>query len=652
MRNFNENIISPAPIVMPSRAVQKPIEQVINDLERVYGADLYRAFEYPDFTSPVQHLTSSNWLKRANTVGINVRTLGDFWTIIPYAMTLPKAQNAIHLLPVFEPGVVSSLYGPCSWNINPEFYSNELAKLFPHQNSVEKQLALVVRLLHLMGKAVGFDVIPHVDRFAEPVLANPSYFEWIQRKNMEIINHDADLHQLIQSKIHNYLQKRDDGLRETEHFDNPVTFFHELPESKRLKIMFGEVTDYEGRLKRRIELVNELYAEGYETLPATMGPPYRGIEVNPDPSAKIVDQDGREWRDYRIIHPEKFSRVFGPLTRFKLYEPIDNNKDWALDFQRPVKPVWEYVCEHYHRVASEFDFDFMRGDMSHVQMRPSGVPSEPDEYYDLLGAVKQKIAIEKPYFGYFAESFLAPPNEMAYGDECDHLEASGADTTLGNLQSEPIGTPAFIQELSQYAKWLNTRKFAPNFTLMTADKDDPRFDKFYLKGNETRYFLGLFIADFPSYMGMGFECRDPHPQAAPNEHYSKLYVFHMSEGPNATKGPYVWGENQNLYRSILRQQVLADTILPIIQHEKTDWLIPPDERGEKFLIVWTQQYDPKYVFAANLNQENTLLDLPFQFPEGNWQLIFSSREDRVEAEVPENEKWSLAPGECLVWEKI
>ena len=109
---------------MPSRAVQKPIEQVINDLERVYGADLYRAFEYPDFTSPVQHLTSSNWLKRANTVGINVRTLGDFWTIIPYAMTLPKAQNAIHLLPVFEPGVVSSLYGPCSWNINPEFYSN------------------------------------------------------------------------------------------------------------------------------------------------------------------------------------------------------------------------------------------------------------------------------------------------------------------------------------------------------------------------------------------------------------------------------------------------------------------------------------------------------------------------------------------------
>ena len=67
--------------------------------------------------------------------------------------------------------------------------------------------------------------------------------------------------------------------------------------------------------------------------------------------------------------------------------------------------------------------------MSHVQMRPEGVPGSIDEHYDLLRAVKRHIQRGVPHFGYFAESFLAPKDVMGYGDEVDHLEASEAEVT-------------------------------------------------------------------------------------------------------------------------------------------------------------------------------------------------------------------------------
>ena len=292
----------------------------------------------------------------------------------------------------------------------------------------------------------------------------------------------------------------------------------------------------------------------------------------------------------------------------------------------------------------------MRGDMSHVQMRPGGTPAQRDGYYDLLGAIKQTVLPEKPYFGYFAESFLAPPGEMAYGDECDHLEASFADSTLGDLQSEPIGTERFVQEFQRYNTLLRTRKFAPNFSIMTADKDDPRFDAYYLNGNETRYFMALFLTDMPSYMGLGFECRDQHPTPAPNEHYTKLYVFQTQDGPKCTHGPFLWGQNQRLFQNLQRQQSLAAEIFPEIKDAKTEWLCPPDPSGVFKVIAWTQVEEPRFVFAVNMSQTDSVAELSIPFPTGNWTLLFSSEHieptsNRHEASI------NLSPGECLVWKK-
>ncbi len=640
----------------PEKALQTEFGELIRHLEIVTGPDLYAAFD-PAVSLPakVPARTGTEWLKTANAVGVNVRTIGNFFNLVRYALTLPAAQNALHILPIWEPGVVASLYGPSSWNLNPEFFSPELAGHFPHLDTVEKQLKVVVNLLHLLGRTVGMDVVPHTDRFSEMVIANPRYFEWLQRRDLQIVRHDAGLHREVQALLLQHLRQAGSAAAGRSIPDTTDAFFEALPEPERIAMLFGEKYDYWGRLSRRKAMVRLLYEHGYETVPATMGPPYRGIEVDPNPGACVVDAEGLTWRDYRITRPEKFSRVFGPLARYRLYESKDDNRHWELDFSRPNRDVWRYVCEHYRQIQAEFGFDFMRGDMSHVQMRPEGVPAERDAYYDLLGAVKQTVLPEKPTFGYFAESFLAPPGVMAYGDECDHLEASFADSTLGDLQSEPVGTDLFMQMFALYRQWLETRSFAPNFTIMTADKDDPRFDSFYLAGNEIRYFTALFLTDMPSYMGLGFECRDPHPQAAANEYYTKLYVFQAPDEAKRTHGPYRWGQNHGLYANLVRQKLLAEAIFPAIRDAGTNWLLPPDLAGAEKVLAWTQAERPEFVFVANFDTGQAKREVVAPTPDDSgWELFFSTESETLPAggihtgsiRIPE-----IRPGEGMVFRR-
>lgn len=592
------------PYLLPEAAIKMDAAELVALLGRRYGrANVGIALDPAAvFPSPLAKNEDAAWLKRVNMAGVNVRTVGTFWNVVKYALTLPDAQSAVHLLPIWEPGVVGSLYGMTSWRLNPEFFSAELAGLFSGLNTVEKQLKVVINLLHLMGKSVGMDVIPHTDRYSEIVLANPGYFEWLQRKETDIIDHSSDLYLAVQSAMMEWLDQKGPAIPALPFPAEPEVFFSALfPEDRRNLVLFGLHENYTGRNQRREQLLDFLFHKGYEPIPATMAPPYRGLEVDPRPQASVVDLAGRVWRDYRITQPQPMSRVFGPLTRYRFYESLENNRHWALDFRRPVKAVWDYFCGHYARIQAEYGFDFMRGDMSHVQMRPEGVPVEINTYYDPHKAVRNHIREKTPHFGYFAETFMAAPGVMAYGNEYDHLEASDADSTLGDLQSMVVGSTRFMAAFSQYAALAATRRFAVNFTVMTADKDDPRFDKFYLRGNEVRLFIGLFLTDWPSYMGLGFETRDAHPQPAENEYYSKLYVFQISEGPKSTKGPYRWGCNKRLFRRISEIRIQAEQILKEIGKATTRWIIPPDPTGGYKTIAWTQTGRSRYLFAANLD---------------------------------------------------
>jgi hypothetical protein len=345
-----------------------------------------------------------------------------------------------------------------------------------------------------------------------------------------------------------------------------------------------------------------------------MAPPYRGIEV--DPETHYEDSDGHIWRDYRITEPQSMSRVFGPLARYKLYDRLDDNRNWEIDFDAPREAVWRYVCERYSEIQRRFGFDFMRGDMSHVQMRPEGVPETIDDRYDLLKAVRGFVRRENdvPFFGYFAETFLSPRNIMAYGDEIDHLEACDAEVTLGDLQSVPVKSEDFIQRFRWYRDIAEARPLTPSFTIMTGDKDDPRFDEFYLAGNELRMFMGLFLTDMPSYMGLGFECRDVHNSPAPNEHYTKLYVFQETDGPKATTGPYRFGRNGNLFYHLTRIRLFAEEVLPEILGERCGWLVPPDATTSQRFFAWSQANVPRYVFVGNADTEAPVRN--FNIPAG------------------------------------
>ncbi|GAB3559194.1 hypothetical protein [Spirosoma fluminis] len=619
----------------PQTALQFSVYQTLELLHKRLGNETLRRALDPAETvdSPAKRFTDGTWLKQSNMVGINVRTVGSFWRVIKYVLTIPASHDSIHLLPIWEPGVVGSLYGMVSWQINPEFFDVELAQFIPALNTVEKQLKVVTNLLHALGRTVGMDVIPHTDRFSEMVLACPSLFEWIQRSGPNLVDHSSSVYRYVEESIWQFLKCHGaaDG--------TPLTFAKDgffsteisvLTDEQRLGILFGNPHDYGVRLSRRIALIRHLTAQGLETVPMTMGPPYRGLHI--DPADYVVDDYGQIWYQYAFDKPQAMSRVFGPLARYRFYESEDNNQAWELDFDQPNRPAWAYVCRKFSDCQRAYNFDFMRGDMAHVQMRPEGVPalsaSDPSaDFYDPLRAIKKYIQQNGvPYYGFFAETFLAPPDTMAYGDEVEHLEAIEADSTLGDLQSMVVGSKEFTRQFCQYYTYLKTRRFAPNFTVMTADKDDPRFDEFYRYGNVFRYFTALFVTDMPSYVALGFELRNRHEKRGANEEYSKLYVFQIEDDnqpDKVTHGPYQWGQNAGQFVAIARIREFAERIWPEIRGKETRWLAAPGDESD--YIVWTHVEPTGYSFAASMTGH-----LPELIPElATSELVFKAESCQV-----------------------
>ncbi|MGL4632251.1 MAG: hypothetical protein ACRCVT_13700, partial [Leadbetterella sp.] len=359
-------------------------------------------------------------------------------------------------------------------------------------------------------------------------------------------------------------------------------------------------------------LIQACIKEGFETMPVTMAPPYRGLTL--DSKNYDLDNLGNKWYNYVFKKPEPHSRVFGPLTRYKFFES-DKEQNWLFD--KPTVESWDYIAHQYLECQKAYNFDFMRGDMAHVQPREEGVPNEIGAYYDPLKFIKNHIRTNGyPYFGFFAETFLQTINTMAYGDECDHLEAIEADSTLADLQSTVVGGKDFNEYLSRYVQIATTRKVIPSFTVMTADKDDPRFDSFFEQGNLLRYFMATFFDVLPSYVSLGYECRNDHKKRGINEEYSKLYVFQIhdtSEKDKFTQGPYVWGKNYTFFEEIEKLKTLFDEEFIPIKSQKTILLSLSDGQ-----CIW-QKGD--LLFVSKINSQT---NIDYQFPLRS-NLIYSSK---------------------------
>ncbi len=462
----------------------------------------------------------------------------------------------------------------------------------------------------------------------------PDLFEWMRVVGREIVDQSPSLTTVVERTIHEWLMRRGPAMAGRPVPATPAQLFS-MPEPARIAVLFGDPGDLHGRIARRIDLIKRLKHDGLEPVPATMGVPFRGLAVDPDPTHTVTDEHGLSWPDFVITRPESMSRVFSPLARFKLYERLNDNAEWEIDFDRPRRHVWDYVCRHYAETRHIGNFDFMRGDMSHVQMRPDGVPPVVDEFYDILAAVKLHIqrTADAPWFAYFAETFLPARDVFQYGEELDHLEASLADATLGDLQSTVVGSPEYLQRFRRYLDDLATRRVAPTYTMMTADKDDPRFDGFYRVGNEARVFTGLFLPDMPSYMGLGFEIRDVHDEAVENERYTKLFVFRERGDSNVYPSKarfgerYIWGENDELHTRLTALWVYAGEVLPSIVGSATRWLLPPDATGLRGTAAWTQAGpDPSFVFVVNYDGDegSGYFGIPDLSPDVNLEWTYST----------------------------
>jgi hypothetical protein len=607
--------------LIPEIAVCLNVYEVLQILQGRFGSDsLAQALDFNQtIDSPIKNQNNGDWLKKSKMVGINVRTIGNFFNIIKYLLTISKSQNSIHILPIWEPGVVASLYGKVSWNINPEFYSPELQNAIPTLDSVEKQLKVVINLIHLMGKTVGMDVIPHTDRFSEITFLYPSFFEWVYRKDHYLVSVNTQNERAVEEIIWQFINKNGTANGSLISYSK-ATFFDPqnpiLSDYQKLEILFGKKEDRKNRLDRRLQLMQEVLYNGYETLPVTMAPPYRNLHLNEHDY--LLDEMGNKWYNYQFDKPEGMSRVFGPLTRYKFYNTQSPDSQ-ELNFEDVNIPAWKYVSSMYSACQKAYNFDFMRGDMAHVQPRASGIPEIITPYYDPLKFIKNEIVNSGvPYFGFFAETFLAPPNQMGYGDETIHLEAIEADSTLGDLQGSVVGSGEFRQKLNTYIELLKTRSFAPNFTMITADKDDPRFDEFYKEGNHLRFFVGLFYSNMPSYMSLGFECRNLHFLRGKNEEYSKLYVFQIkdkNEIDKFTDGTFIWGSNFKQFFEFQKMKDISEDIQDVLENENVEILNAPSE--ENPFLSWKLG---SFIFVANLDPVNSLKYIS----EKNFEVIYSS----------------------------
>lgn len=609
--------------LMPEIAVKLSIYEVFQVIADRFGNESFSNALNPDNTvlSPVAYLDNATWLKKSNMVGVNVRTIGNFFNLVKYGLTLGQNIDSIHILPVWEPGVVSSLYGKTSWNINSEFLSYELKSLVPHLDTPEKQLKVTINLLHLMGKTVGMDVIPHTDRFSEMVFLYPVLFEWIYREGPQLVNVDNNNYLSIQDLVWQYFHENNANypvdLTKEAFFDPSCQIYSDQQKSVWL---FGEIKQPQIRLKRRLELMQILLNNGFETYPVTMAPPYRGIHIKDNDF--IIDELGIKWYNYHFDNPQGMSRVFGPLTRYKFFNTFSGTQ--TLDFNNPNVLAWDYIARKYFENHFQYNFDFMRGDMAHVQPRENGVPQTLPDYYDPLFHIKNYIN-EKgaKHFGFFAETFLAPDNTMGYGNEADHLEAIGAESTLGDLQASKVGSELFMSNLQNYLHYLENRKFAPNFTVMTADKDDPRFDEFFEKGNLLRYFVATFLVNMPSYVSLGFESRNPHLTRVPNEEYSKLYVFQIideKEKDKVTHGPYIFGKNETIFAEIEKLKLIFESLSASFNNQVV-WHKKP-ELNQK-LGIWETG---KHIFISNFSESEDIDFSQIEKLSKNLELVYSSFE--------------------------
>jgi hypothetical protein len=188
----------------PEQALELNWEQLAPLLETKIGTTQFNALMAKQpILSPRVSEKNGEWLKQSKIIGVHPRIVGTYLGIVKYAMTFP--EDTIHLLPVRTPGAGNSLYAPIRWDTSAEMMDPELSQL--GFDTPEKQLKWAINALHAMGKSVGLDIQPHMDRFAEPVFTHPEAFEWalIDKSSDTLALQSDDLSDGVKQAVTTYL---------------------------------------------------------------------------------------------------------------------------------------------------------------------------------------------------------------------------------------------------------------------------------------------------------------------------------------------------------------------------------------------------------------------------------------------------------------
>lgn len=528
----------------------KMLEKLIPKRELELALDISK--HYP---SPLRNNKNTKWTQTAKIIGINPRITKTYWGIIKYAMIFP--ENCIHLMPLWETGD-GSLYVQNSWNLNKDFFDEDLSKL--GYNTVEKQLKLIINILHSLGKIVGFDCLPHVDNFSEIVLTNPKYFEWIKLNNLKT----SQIFDIDTNNIYKEIEKI--IIQEINAPEN----LYDLEEKERYNIIFHKNVD---NYTQRMNLRKQIRNNGYEPIPVVEHSPMRPVIFD-----KIESKNDENWAKFVVKDKSSHAKIFGNITPYKWYKiskdgyPIKNNLE---------KDVWDYFINKINDFQSEYNFDFLRADMAHNQISHSHNDEKDEHSIEMWKVLKDLIHKNKPYFATFAEAFYG----NYYINGIQDMQNKNFDIVLGNMNFKEINEDYFNwldDFINPFAKNFN---FYPCVTIFTNDGDLQEHRHLYSDNNMNmlRYFISIFLK-LPSYMGIGFETKSCNPIS--NNEYSNYSTLKQNN--------YVFGENNNLFIFINKMREFYIQFQQIIQNCNVEIL----DFNSKDIFGW--MYENKLIFIAKI----------------------------------------------------
>ena len=562
--------------INPKEAINYSLKKTLSVLSSLIGKDVMsQAFDIEThYPSPAQIYSDSNWLKKSKIIGINPRIIGSYFNIVKYAMTFP--EDAIHIMPIWEMGCDGGIYARVNWKLSGQWLDRELVEF--GYDTPEKQLKLVINLLHALGKKVGFDCVPHTDKFSEEVFIVPECFEWIrlnEDKTFQMKYSDSEeIYPQIREYILEFLNKFDcaDGSKFGEQN------FYSLAYEERVKILFGNTL--EQRTSRRVALMDYLRELGFETIPVTEHSPCRPIKFD-----CIKNNEFGSYADFKIENKNASAKIFNSITPYRWYK-IDENG--YPDIDKPIQETFEYFYGQVEKFQKDYNFDFFRADMAHNQISHSHCNDEKNDKFDaeMWKLLKEKIQINTPYFATFAESFLGNYYISGISDMINkNFDAILGFSNFRYLDSE------FVELLKYYHNCSECFSFAPSVVSITNDSDQEHNNKFHQSpmANEIRYFVQMFLT-LPGYTGMGFECRNLLPED--DSEYSGIYTNYRPKN-------YTWGSNKNLFNAISKIRKMYSKI--DMMNLKTYILPIQSENVLAWLLCDVKNNNPKYFCLVNID---------------------------------------------------